>query len=194
MANNHQDSPATHEPDTGDFDRELLSELYGELKKLASAKLRRESSSQTLQPTALVHEVWIRLTNQPGEARFASRAHFFAAAAEAMRRILIERARRKATLKFGRNMQRVALPDVEAASEIPLIDLLALDEALQKLEQQDPRKAELVKLRFFAGMSVSEASEALGVSISTAENDWAYARCWLKLELQDSVEPNDEVS
>jgi RNA polymerase sigma factor (TIGR02999 family) len=172
----------------------LLPLVYEELRKLAAAKLAHEQPGQTLQATALVHEAYLRLVGEPGdegqgtgnrERPWDSRGHFFAAAAEAMRRILVERARRRDSAKRGGNWDRIELSDVEP-TVLPLAcdDLLALDEALRKLERLHPRKAQLTKLRFFAGLSVAEAAEALGVSVSTAEKEWAYARSWLRVEME----------
>jgi RNA polymerase sigma factor (TIGR02999 family) len=162
---------------------QLLPLVYEELRKLAAQKLAQEAPGHTLQPTALVHEAYLRLVDTEKVQRWNSRGHFFAAAAEAMRRILIERARHRRSRKAGGDRQRLDLADVEPAVAGPDVDLLALDEALEKLEQQDKRKADLVKLRFFAGLTTAQAAEALGISPSTADNDWAYARCWLRLEI-----------
>jgi RNA polymerase sigma factor (TIGR02999 family) len=166
--------------DSGD----LLPLIYAELRALAATRLAQEASSVTLQPTALVHEAWMRLRSGDPGATWNSRGHFFGAAAEAMRRILIERARQKRTLKRGGRRNQVTLTEPESKAVTEQVDLLALDEALSKLQLRDPRKAELVKLRFFAGMTIAEAAGVLGVSVSTAENDWAYARCWLRLEME----------
>ena len=163
---------------------QLLPLVYDELRRLASQKLAHESPGHTLQATALVHEAYIRLVDGAQDQSWDNRRHFFAAAAAAMRRILIERARQKQSLKRGGNYERVELDAVEpAVMPMACEDILGLDEAIQKLEQKDPRKAELVKLRFFAGLTTAEAAKTLGVSVSTAENDWTYARCWLKLEM-----------
>ncbi|MBO0697651.1 MAG: sigma-70 family RNA polymerase sigma factor [Zavarzinella sp.] len=166
----------------------LLPLVYAELRRLASQKMAREVPAQTLQATALVHEAYLRLVGTPdGSAAptWNSRGHFFAAAAEAMRRILIERARHKQSLKAGGRRRRQDLADVALAAPAgPGIDLLALNEALDKLEKLDPRKATLVKLRFFAGLTIEQAAQALGVSTSTADDDWAHARCWLRLEME----------
>jgi RNA polymerase sigma factor (TIGR02999 family) len=165
--------------------QQLLPLVYEELRKLAAQKLTQEKPGQTLQATALVHEAYLRLVDGDHPRRWDGRGHFFAAAAEAMRRILIDSARRKRSLKAGGNRQRVDLDQAEPAIEPPPdIDLLALDEALVKLEARDKRKADLVKLRYFAGLSIEEAADALGVSTSTADNDWAYARAWLRLEME----------
>jgi RNA polymerase sigma factor (TIGR02999 family) len=154
----------------------LLPLLYDELRALARAKMAREQPGHTLQPTALVHEAWLRL----GEARFENRAHFFGAAAEAMRRILIERARRKLAAKNGAGAEHVDAAEVEIAAPGAKEDeLLAVHEALDDLAAQDPRKAELVKLRYFAGLSIDEAANVLGISAPTAKRDWTYARTWL---------------
>ncbi len=161
----------------------LLPLVYEELRRLASHKLANEKPGQTLQATALVHEAYIRLVDIEKSAHWNSRGHFFGAAAEAMRRILVEQARHKGTLKAGGGRRRVNLTDVDPEIGGPEVDLLALDEALAKLEQQEPRRAELVKLRFFAGLTNQQAAEALGVSASTADNDWAYARSWLRVEM-----------
>jgi len=163
---------------------QLLPLVYDELRRLAAQKLAREKPGQTLQATALVHEAYVRLVDVEKAQHWDSRGHFFSAAAEAMRRILIERARQKQSLKRGGGRERVELAAVEPAV-LPMAcdDFLGLDEALKKLEQQSPRKAELVKLRFFAGLTTVQAAEALGVSVSTAENDWTYARSWLRLEM-----------
>jgi RNA polymerase sigma factor (TIGR02999 family) len=160
----------------------LLPVVYDELRKLAAQRLAQEKPGQTLQATALVHDAYLRLvgTEDPG---WNSRGHFFAAAAEAMRRILVENARRKATVKAGGGRERVDLVDVEPAIADPRVDLLALDEALTALEARDRRKADLVRLRFFAGLTVEQAAAALGVSASTADNDWAYAKGWLRMAM-----------
>jgi RNA polymerase sigma factor (TIGR02999 family) len=163
---------------------DLLPLVYDELRKLASQRLANEKPGQTLQATALVHEAYVRLVGEPVGLHWDGCGHFFAAAAEAMRRILIERARRKDCRKAGGGRQRVDLTDVEPAIEGPDLELLALDEALQKLERKEPRKAEVVKLRFFAGLTNEQAAAALGISVSTAENDWAYARSWLRLQME----------
>lgn len=166
---------------------QLLPLVYDELRRLAARKLAREAPGQTLQATALVHEAYVRLVESErrgSSPSWNSRGHFFAAAAEAMRRILVERARHKASLKAGGDRRREALDDIEPAIAEPDIDILTLSDALEKLEATDPRKAELVKLRFFVGLTIEEAAQALSVSTSTADNDWAYARCWLRLEIE----------
>jgi RNA polymerase sigma factor (TIGR02999 family) len=162
---------------------QLLPAVYEELRRLAAWKLSQEKPGQTLQATALVHEAYLRLV---GEARdWKSRTRFFTAAAEAMRRILIENARRKKSQKHGGGHQRADLTDglVVAEKEWPPEDLLALDEALEKLARKGPLKAELVKLRFFGGLTAAEAAEVLGLSHNTADKYWAYARAWLRLEV-----------
>jgi RNA polymerase sigma factor (TIGR02999 family) len=161
---------------------QLLPLVYDELRKLAAQKLAHERPGQTLQATALVHEAYLRLVDVKKAQHWNSRGHFFAAAAEAMRRILVEHARHKKSIKAGGALQRVELADI-AARDDPDDDLLLLHEALEKLEKKDNRKAELVKLRFFAGLTNEQAARALGVSTSTADNDWAYARAWLRLEI-----------
>lgn len=164
---------------------QLLSLLYHELRRLAGQKLAHEGPGQTLQATALVHEAYLRLMGT-SKGQWSSRGHFFGAAAEAMRRILVERARHKRTVKAGGELVRQELPDIEAVDSGLTVDLLVLNDALEKFEKQDQRRAELVKLRFFAGLTNEQAAEALGISPSTADNDWAYARSWLRLEIDGS--------
>ncbi len=165
----------------------LLEVVYSELRMLAAAKLAKEAPGHTLQPTALVHEAWLRLA---GDDRrdWKSRRYFFGACAEAMRRILIERARHKARLKRGGDRDRVELEDVETDEPLATVDLLALDEALAKLTAEDPAKAELVKLRFFAGLTLDQASRTLGISPATADRHWAYARAFLHHEVRGGGE------
>jgi RNA polymerase sigma factor (TIGR02999 family) len=158
---------------------QLLPLVYEELRKLAAQKLAQERPGQTLQATALVHEAYLRLVDVEQARRWNSRGHFFAAAAEAMRRILVENARRKRGLKHGAGCARVSLDDALACTADPGDDLLALNEALDQLAQEDPRKARLVELRYFAGLSVQEAADVLGISRATADRHWAYARVWL---------------
>jgi RNA polymerase sigma factor (TIGR02999 family) len=162
---------------------QLLPLVYDELRKLAAQKLAQERPGQTLQATALVHEAYLRLVDTEKVQRWKSRGHFFGAAAEAMRRILVEQARRKAGPKAGGNRQRVDFDAVEPVIEGPGVDVIALDEALTALEAKDRRKADLVRLRFFAGMSVEQAAEALEISAATANNDWSYAKSWLRLAI-----------
>src|SRR5688572_7549375 len=162
----------------------LLPLVYQELRKLAAQRLASEKPGQTLQATALVHEAYLRLVDVAHPQQWDGRAHFFAAAAEAMRRIVIDNARHKKSLKAGGDRRRVAMPDSDVAGAAaavvagPDFDLLALDEALGRLERKDQRKADLVKLRFFAGLTHEQAADALGISTTTADNDWAYARAW----------------
>jgi RNA polymerase sigma factor (TIGR02999 family) len=161
---------------------QLLPLVYDELRQLAAQRLAQEKPGQTLQATALVHEAYLRLVDVDKAQQWNSRSHFFAAAAEAMRRILVEQARRKHSQKRGGNWQRVSLDagDLLAASESCAIEeLLAVDEALKQFELEEPLKARLVKLRFFAGLSVADAAEALGISVATANRHWIYARSWL---------------
>ena len=162
----------------------LLPLVYNELRRLAATKIARESPGQTLQATALVHEAYLRLQGGGQPPDWNGRGHFFAAAAEAMRRILVERCRHKRSRKGGGGRRRQELPDIELAIAGPRLDVLALHEALTKLEQHDARRAQLVKLRFFAGLTIAEAAQALGISDSTADNDWTYARSWLRLEIE----------
>lgn len=160
---------------------ELLPLLYDQLRKLAAAQVAREMPGQTLDATALVHEAYLRLVGNP---RFENRRHFFAAAAEAMRRILVDRARERQSLKRGGDRKRLRLDQLHLAAEEMPAEFVALHEALDKLAAKDPRKAELVKLRFFAGLTNQQAAEMLGISTSTADNGWAYARAWLRAELE----------
>ena len=190
---------------------QLLPLVYDELRKLAAAKLAHEKPGQTLQATALVHEAYLRLVEggtrnsrlgtreesnaagapSPGPQplalsptpAFHSCGHFFAAAAEAMRRILVDQARRREAVKRGGGLARQNLDDVQIAEPEPAVDLLALDEALGRFQQLDPRKAELVRLRYFAGLTIPQAAEVLGISTTTADRYWAYARAWLHTEL-----------
>lgn len=162
---------------------ELLPLVYDELRKLAAARLAEEKPGQTLQPTALVHEAYVRLVGGDQPQDWNGRGHFFAAAAEAMRRILVEAARRKRRLRHGGGLIRRELDEVSPAGPEPDDDLLALDEALSRLAEKDPTKAELVKLRHFAGLTVDEAAAALGISPATADRYWAYARAWLHADL-----------
>ena len=160
----------------------LLPLVYDELRRLAARRLAHERPGQTLQATALVHEAYLRLVG-PEALPWNSRGHFFAAAAEAMRRILVEVARRKGSGKGGGSLRRVGLDAVDVPEDAPSEDILALDEALARLAAEDPTKAELVKLRFFGGLSVEDAGRALGISRATADRYWAYARAWLYSEL-----------
>jgi RNA polymerase sigma factor (TIGR02999 family) len=162
---------------------QLLPLVYDELRHLAAQKLAQEAPGQTLQATALVHEAYLRLVGGDPSQEWDGRHHFFAAAAEAMRRLLIDRARHKQARKAGGRRRRLDLDHIEPALEGDDDRLLALDEALRQLEVEDPRKARLVKLRFFAGLTAEQAAAALGVSTSTAEKDWAYARSWLRVAI-----------
>jgi RNA polymerase sigma factor (TIGR02999 family) len=164
---------------------QLLPLVYDELRQLAAQRLAQEMPGQTLQATALVHEAYLRLVGADQAQQWNSRGHFFAAAAEAIRRILIEQARHKASEKAGGKRRRVDLAEIEPAIPGPQLDLLALNEALAQLETTDPRAAAVVKLRFFAGLTMPQAAQALGISLATAENDWAYAKCCLRLQLGD---------
>ena len=157
---------------------QLLPLVYEELRKLAASKMANEAPGQTLQPTALVHEAWLRLAGRKDET-WDSRAHFFGAAAEAMRRILIENARRKKALRHGAGQARLDIQELEIAALASDDQMLAIDEALNKLAVLDKGKAELVKLRYFAGMTIEEAAGVLGISEATAKRWWVYARAWL---------------
>lgn len=164
---------------------ELLPIVYEELRRLAAQKMAHEPAGHTLQPTALVHEAWMRLGGDDAPA-FQNRAHFFGAAAEAMRRILIEHARRRLAKKRGAGVEVVDLDELEISSPAADDDqLLAVNEALEKLSAIDPRKAELVKLRYFVGLNFEEAAAALGIAVPTAKQWWAYARAWLTVEMRD---------
>jgi RNA polymerase sigma factor (TIGR02999 family) len=163
---------------------QLLPLVYQELRKLAAQKLAQEKPGQTLEATALVHEAYLRLVDVEKAQHWNSRGHFFAAAAEAMRRILVENCRRKASRKRGGGMLRQELPEAELVAPAVSEDLLALDEALTQLAQTDALAAELVKLRYFAGLTSRQATEVLGISARTADRTWAYARAWLLKKLQ----------
>lgn len=174
--------------DDGDSDAApcLLPLVYDELRLLAAAKMAREAPGQTLQPTALVHEVWLRLGGDR-QQRWANRAHFFAAAAESMRRILIDQARRKRAVRHGGNLARVSTDSTGFDIASPLDDdeeLLLVNEALDGLAAIEPRKAELVKQKYFSGLTLEDAADLLGISHSTAHRDWAYARSWLFAEVK----------
>lgn len=174
---------ACREGDRAAPDR-LLNEVYAELRRLAAAKMAREQAAQTLQPTALVHEAWLRL----GDGVFQNRAHFFGAAAEAMRRILIDRARRRQAVRHGGGKEHVELEECLQIADPAVKDeeLLAVHEALDRLAQEDARKAELVKLHYFVGLTFAEAADVLGISEPTAKRDWAFARAWLHREISGS--------
>jgi RNA polymerase sigma factor (TIGR02999 family) len=162
---------------------QLLPLVYDELRKLAAQRLAREQPGQILEATALVHEAWLRLVNVERAGHWNSRGHFFAAAAEAMRRILVESARRKSRLKHGGRRWQVDLDSACAVSVAPSLDLVALDEALTRLAAEEPDKALLVKLRYFAGLTMQQAADALDVSLATAERYWTFAKSWLYAEL-----------
>jgi len=167
----------------------LLPLVYEELRRLATKRLGRESPGQTLQATDLVHEAYVRLVNKADDPHWNGRGHFFAAAAEAMRRILIERARRKRTSRYGGGHKRIDLDQVDLAGEVPDCDLLALDEALTELTQEDPEAATVVKLRYFAGLTAEQAATALNISLRTANRHWAYARARLFSRLRPDDSP-----
>lgn len=167
--------------------------VYEELRRLAAGKLARERPGQTLQPTALVHEAWLRLTGSTGQ-HWEGRTHFFGAAAEAMRRILVENARRKLRLKHGGGAQAIDLDAVELAGPLPDTELVALDEALTQLAQVDQEAAELINLRFFGGLTQARAAEELGISRSSADRSWVFARAWLYQRLRPPEESGGEKS
>jgi RNA polymerase sigma factor (TIGR02999 family) len=168
----------------------LLPLVYDELRRLAADKMAHEKPGHTLQATALVHEAYLRLVNVDKAPHWNSRGHFFAAAAEAMRRILVENARRKQRIKHGGDRRRLDLDESCAVVDAPSDDLVALDEALSRLAACDPVRAELVKLRFFAGLTMPEAAQALGLSLATAERHWTFARVWLYDELTREQAPS----
>ena len=163
---------------------ELLPLVYEDLRRVAAARMANASPGHTLQPTALVHEAWLRLVGKDGEAQFQSRTHFFAAAAEAMRHILIDHARRKQALRHGGGQQRVDADGLELAAPASADELLAVNDALNRLAMADPAKAELVKLRYFVGMTIQEAAAALDISEPTAKRRWSLARAWLFNEIR----------
>jgi RNA polymerase sigma factor (TIGR02999 family) len=163
--------------------QDLLPLVYDELRKLATARMAQERPGQTLQPTALVHEAWLRLVGHES-AHFEGRGHFFAAAAEAMRRILIDRARQQISLKRGARGERVNLDELDVAAAADDDTLLIVDEAMAKLAQEDPDSAAFIKLRFFAGLTNAEAAQALGIPERTARRHWSFARAWLYREIQ----------
>jgi len=165
---------------------QLLPLVYDELKRLAARRLAKEKPGQTLQATALVHEVYLRLVDKDKAQHWDGRRHFFAAAAEAMRRILVEQARRKQRQKHGGGARRVDLEENHWMETTTPDQLLAIDDALAKLAQEDPTAADVVKLRYFAGMSVAEAAEALGIHRATANRHWAYARAWIRADIEQS--------
>jgi RNA polymerase sigma factor (TIGR02999 family) len=178
------DAAAAGEPHAA---AELLPLVYDELRKLAAARMADEKPGQTLQATSLVHEVYLRLIgDQPQD--WNGRRHFFGAAAEAMRRILIENARRRKTQKRGRGLQKLDLDAIDVGAPPPCAKLLALDGAIDRLSRADPVKAQVVKLRYFAGLTVRETASALGISTATAERYWAYARAWLQTEVTSALQ------
>lgn len=164
--------------------KELLPLVYDELRRLAALKMAHETPGQTLQPTALVHEAWLRLGGRENQA-WNGRAHFFGAAAEAMRRILIDNARRKRARRHGGGQQRMDVEEIEIAMAVKDDDLLEVNEALERFAAQDRQKAELVKLRYFTGLTIDETADILGISAPTAKRWWAYARAWLHKEIED---------
>ncbi|MGD8452373.1 MAG: ECF-type sigma factor [Phycisphaerae bacterium] len=168
--------------------RDLLPLVYEELRTLARARLRHIPPGQTLQPTALVHEAYLRLIHR-NDPSWDGRGHFFAAAARAMRDILVEYARRKMARKRGGGRHRVALEEVEPAFVPPAEDVLAVDEALKRLEQDDPRKGQIVNMRYYAGMTAAETAAALGISVGTVGREWRYVRAWLERELRTRDAP-----
>jgi RNA polymerase sigma factor (TIGR02999 family) len=163
---------------------QLLPLVYDELRRLAAQKLAQEKPGQTLEATALVHEAYVRLVGTGEPQNWDGRGHFFAAAAEAMRRILIDQARRKQSLRQGGSRKRQLLEHVEIAAPEPSLDVLAINDALERFEKADPLKASLVKLRYFTGLTIPQAADALGISTTTADRYWAYARAWLHAELK----------
>ncbi|HEY7307743.1 MAG TPA: sigma-70 family RNA polymerase sigma factor [Gemmataceae bacterium] len=183
-----QVTPIMHAIAEGDPEAasQLLPLVYDELRKLAAQRLARETPGQTLQPTGLVHEAYLRLVGEDAEQHWDNRGHFFAAAAEAMRRILVEHARQKASLKRGGDRDRLGVVDSLMAAPEPREDLVALDEALTRLAETDKQAAELVQLRYFAGLPLREVAEILGISPRTADRLWAFAKAWLHEEIEGS--------
>src|SRR5262245_16937565 len=167
---------------------QLLPLVYDELRQLARQKLAQEKPGQTLQATALVHEAYLRLVEGDQATHWNSRGHFFAAAAEAMRRILVDQARRKLSLRGGGTLQRQPIEDREIEAPEPSLDVLAVHEALERFQGVDATAAQVVKLRYFAGLTISQAAEALGISTSTADRSWAYARAWLHAALKQDAD------
>ena len=162
---------------------QLLATVYEELRRLAVTRMASEAPGHTLQPTALVHEAWLRLSNDENR-KWNDRTHFFATAAEAMRRILVDQARRKRAQRHGGGQHRVEMPEIACALPEGDDQILAVNEALEKFSALDPQKSELVKLRYFVGMTIEESADALGVSVPTAKRHWAYARAWLAAEMK----------
>ncbi|RYD33743.1 MAG: sigma-70 family RNA polymerase sigma factor [Verrucomicrobiaceae bacterium] len=180
----HEITRILHDIDQGGASAEnLLPLVYEELRKLAAVRMADEAAGHTLQPTALVHEVWVRVAGNDAAAPFANRSHFFAAAAEAMRRILIDRARRKAAVKRGGAWQRIDLEKVDLAADTESDTLLKVNEAILALEKDSPEAAKVVNLRFFGGLTLEETGRVLGFTERTAKRHWAYARAWLFAEL-----------
>jgi RNA polymerase sigma factor (TIGR02999 family) len=172
---------------------QLLPLVYEELRKLAAQKLAQEKPGQTFQATALVHEAYLRLVEGEKAQHWNGRGHFFAAAAEAMRRILVDQARRKGSLRRGGNLQRRPIEDQDIEAPEPSVDLLAVHEALERFQEVDATAAQMVKLRYFAGLTIPQVAEALGISTSTADRSWAYARAWLHAALKrDNASGNSE--
>ena len=167
---------------------QLLPLVYDELRKLAAARMANEAAGHTLQPTALVHEAWLRLAGNDANVQFANRAHFFAAAADAMRRILVDRARRKSAGKRGGGWERINLDNVEVAIDADDDTLLLVNEALDKLAREEPGAAEIVKLRFFAGLTLEECGQLRGFTERTAKRHWAFARAWLYDAMKTALE------
>lgn len=170
---------------------DLLPLVYDELRRLAAQKMAAEPAGHTLQATALVHEAWLRLAGKNSQISFHGRTHFFCAAAEAMRRILIDRARRRLAAKRGAGAARIDLDEIELAAPVGDERLLALNEALEQFAKIDPRKAQLVKLRYFTGLSFQEAADALEIAVPTAKEWWAYSRAWLRVEISRTAQPQN---
>ena len=182
--NNHDITRILDAAGPGVASDELLPLVYEELRRLAAARMAQESSGHTLQATALVHEAWVRLAAGAGQ-KWANRAHFFAAAAEAMRRILIENARRKSRIKHGGHLQRLDIMDLDLAADSPDEMILLVDEAVERFNAQDPEKGRIVVMKFFGGLTNQEVAETLGVTERTVERQWAYAKAWLFRDLQN---------
>ena len=190
MTDSSQSGDPSNPPGESGSSAELLPQVYDELRRLARARIAREPAGLTLQPTALVHEAYLRLAGDGSDRRWDKRGHFFAAAAIAMRRILVERARHYRRIKHGGAEQRVQLDSESPALAPVLPDVIAIDQALTRLEQLDPTKARIVLLRYFAGLTIEETAAAIDLSPATVKNDWAFARAWLHDVLR-AAEPAD---
>jgi len=193
VTDSHETNGNSPKGEPGHATDALMAELYDELRRLARSRMARVPEGNTLQPTALVHEVWIRLSKGK-ESQWNSQAHFFGAAAQAMRQILIEQARRKSRVRHGGELKRMDVDDVDIAIEVPVEDLLALDQALTRLEADDARKAKIVSLRYFAGLEREEIADLLDISIRTVDREWRYAVARLRREMGEPGESGNSAS